>query len=568
MTFEDSVEKSLRGALAQARALAGGSSGTANASLLFDGTALLVAISGGVDSTALLLALASLRDAFNRARSVSPQAGHIPARRLGLELNACHVNHGLRGAESSADELFCRELCQKLDVPLLVQNLDSPLPGAGGSEALWREARYQCLTAVARLMQAPYVVTAHNLDDQAETLLFRLFRGTALPGIAGMEAARPLSEQEWPVLLRPLLNIGREQIEAYLREKEQSHRLDQSNDDETFSRNFLRKRILKPVKERFPSALESIERFRLTMAVENDYLSGLAESLYQRAFLAPNGLWLEALAGAHAALVNRVLAKFIEQAGILPSFQRVSRVQALIVEAQASADRNFHKQLSLGENLELVASKDRVLLKPAYEIGISPEEFDLRRQMMAAVPVKLPRPGRSSAMTIIPWLNFALRIEDLKAIREEEGKAAAGQAFPREQAVETWQTYERSALSIQASLPENGTGNAELCLRPRSPGDHLQPFGMGENVRLKKYLHSNKALFLQAKQLWPPGGESLALRLFPVLAIGSEVLWVPGIGVSARLKDGAAPSYRFTLVPLAEQQNSSDTQAGFAPGTC
>ncbi|MBU6451150.1 MAG: tRNA lysidine(34) synthetase TilS [Cyanobacteria bacterium REEB67] len=581
MTFEDSVEKNLWRSLAQARALAGGgavgagksaftsaSASASTAPLLFEGTAFLVALSGGVDSTALLLALVSLRDAFNRAKNAPSQAGHTSLGGLGLELTACHVNHGLRGVESAADELFCRELCARLDVPLLVQKLSLPAVETGGSEALWRKARYESLTVAARQRQAPYVVTAHNLDDQAETLLFRLFRGTALRGVVGMEMVRPLTDQEWPVLLRPLLGSSRAEIEDYLLAKGQSSRLDHTNDNEAFSRNFLRKRILKPIKERFPTALENIERFRLTMASENDYMSALAEALYERAFLPPNGLRLEVLTGEHVALTNRVIAKFIEQAGVLPSFQRVGRVQSLISEAQQNTDRNFSKQLSLGENLELIASKDRVLLKPEYELVVSAEEFEWRRQAMPAITVKLPRPGRSSAMTMIPWLNFALHVEDLKACHEDEANVAADTHSVHNTGLESWPLYERCALSIEANLPENFPENAPLCLRPRSPGDRLQPFGMSENVRLKKYLHSNKALFLQARPLWPFGGEALALRLFPVLASGSEVLWVPGLGLSARLKNGLSPSHRLTLVPLADRQNCSDKQAGFDPGTC
>jgi len=178
---------------------------------------LAVAVSGGVDSTALLLALAELR----------PD---------GFELVAAHVNHHLRGADSDADEGFLRDLCARLGIPMRVADgtLDPGRVQARGIEAAAREIRYARLSAIRDEEGAAYVATAHQKNDQAETVLMRLLTGS---GLAGLRGIHPIREDG---VIRPLLNVTRAEIEGYLREQNVIARLDRSNDDPRFLRNRVR----------------------------------------------------------------------------------------------------------------------------------------------------------------------------------------------------------------------------------------------------------------------------------------------------------------------------------------
>ncbi|HUP49339.1 MAG TPA: tRNA lysidine(34) synthetase TilS [Thermoanaerobaculia bacterium] len=178
---------------------------------------VLVACSGGVDSTALLLALAELR-------------------LEGFEVTAGHVNHRLRGEESEGDEEFVRSLCRQLGIALHVAGgaLDSQRIRAAGVEAAAREVRQARLTEIAEEAGARFVVTAHQKNDQAETVLMRLLSGTGLAGLRGIHAVR---EDGW---IRPLLEVTREETEKFLRERGVAARLDRMNADPRFLRNRVR----------------------------------------------------------------------------------------------------------------------------------------------------------------------------------------------------------------------------------------------------------------------------------------------------------------------------------------
>jgi tRNA(Ile)-lysidine synthase len=178
---------------------------------------LTVAASGGADSTALLLGLADLREEEFIVR-------------------AAHVNHHLRGTDSDADEAFVRDLCTSLAMPLDVADgaLDEALVHARGVEAAAREIRYRRLLEIRERTGTRFIVTGHQKNDQAETVLMRLLTGS---GLAGLRGIHPLREDG---VVRPLLDVTRETIEAFLRERGVTPRQDRSNEDPRFLRNRIR----------------------------------------------------------------------------------------------------------------------------------------------------------------------------------------------------------------------------------------------------------------------------------------------------------------------------------------
>jgi len=203
---------------------------------------LVIAYSGGVDSQVLLHALASLKQKNSSSL---------------LALNAvtvCHVNHGL-SSNASAWQLFAEQECQKLNFSLKTCQVNVQAKPQQSLEALARDARYQALQSVHN--EASVIITGHHSDDQAETFLLALKRGSGLKGLSAMAKQSSLGKD---TLIRPLLNISRAQILAYAKTHELTWVEDESNSDTNFDRNFIRNDILPLLTERWPSITNTINR--------------------------------------------------------------------------------------------------------------------------------------------------------------------------------------------------------------------------------------------------------------------------------------------------------------------
>jgi tRNA(Ile)-lysidine synthase len=202
----------------------------------------VVAVSGGADSVALLRALAS--------QAAGP-------------LVVAHLNHQLRGSESDADEAFVRELHAQLVaagarlLPLWSERLDVRRGAQGANlESVARRLRYEWLTAVARQAGAAWVATGHTADDQAETVLHRLLRGSGLRGLAGIPRRRQLATGV--TVVRPLLAVRRSDVLAYLEERDQPFRQDSSNWERQYTRNRLRHDLLPVLAEQYNPAIVEV----------------------------------------------------------------------------------------------------------------------------------------------------------------------------------------------------------------------------------------------------------------------------------------------------------------------
>jgi tRNA(Ile)-lysidine synthase len=218
---------------------------------------VVLAVSGGADSVAMLRAAVSLKNHTGGSGG----------------LFVAHLNHGLRGPEADADEAWLRDLCQRLDVPLHSSKLDVAQFAArkgDGLEAAARAARYGFLQQVAERLGARFVALAHTADDQAETVLHRILRGTGLAGLAGMAAVRPLSPSV--TLVRPLLAVRRRELLDYLASLNQDYRIDKSNANLQWTRNRLRHELLPMLREHYNSAVESALLRLATQASETQQL--------------------------------------------------------------------------------------------------------------------------------------------------------------------------------------------------------------------------------------------------------------------------------------------------------
>jgi tRNA(Ile)-lysidine synthase len=272
------------------------------------GERVVVAVSGGADSTALLLALEEL----SRAGLLS------------LAVTAAHLDHGLRGASAEEDARFCESLARANGFDFASARADvGGLAEASGDnlEQAARRARYEFLAGAARAACAAAVLTGHTLDDQAETVLLRLLRGSGAEGLGGMRPVRALEEGGEVALRRPLLEWARRvDTEDYCGERGVEFRTDSMNEDEGFARVRVRRRLL-PLLESFnPRAAEAIARaaglLREDASTLEEFAARLLEEARAQVEASPDvteawPLRAEALASAPLALRRRALRLWV-----------------------------------------------------------------------------------------------------------------------------------------------------------------------------------------------------------------------------------------------------------------
>jgi tRNA(Ile)-lysidine synthase len=426
---------------------------------------VLVAVSGGPDSVALLHLLYDLRE------------------ELGLHLEVAHLQHGIRGDESQKDARFVAELAAKLGLPFHLKEIDLPrmrsAAGKGNLEALARVERYRFFADVAREQHLGKIATAHTQDDQAETVLMWLLRGSGLKGSGGMPSIYRIEPASRLMVVRPLLYLSRAEIEAYLKENDLTFRLDRSNQDLTFLRNWIRLKLIPQLKEKMDRHLSArLAQQAELIRDEEQFLEEIARVELDR-IRTPGGINRGALLKNNKTMQRRLLRLWIATTrGHLRGldFQHVEALLDLI------ADGPPQGRLSIPGGWQLV------------------KEYET---------LKLDKQSRKMGQQC-PCYSYNLRLgEDL--LIDEAGL--------------TIQTQEISPSLVR--LPDNfmeavfdsASLTADLTLRNFRRGDRFQPLGMTGHKKVKE-------LFIEKKV-------PLAVRAtLPLLALGDEVIWIPGYGRS------------------------------------
>ena len=270
-----------------------------------EGKRLLVAVSGGPDSLALLHALHGLSGEHN------------------LTLFGAHLNHKLRGAESEADAEFVGDTFQGLGIPFTVDGVDVAAYRRRHKLSLEdaaRRVRYSFLADAAAKHGADAIALGHTADDQAETVLMHIIRGSGLDGLRGMQALdRRMIGGRRVALFRPLLDVSRAETEGYCRALRLTPRIDPSNSSPEFLRNRIRLELVPLLEQLNPSVGDALARLARNATQDSDYIREHADAVWREvARLAENGvvrLDAAALGGEHAAIRGRVLRRAIEEAG-------------------------------------------------------------------------------------------------------------------------------------------------------------------------------------------------------------------------------------------------------------
>lgn len=254
------------------------------------GRHVLVALSGGADSVALLKVLCRARDAGI------------------LDVSAAHFEHGIRGAESIADAEFCRKLCADMDVMLIPGKADVPEIArrtGEGLETCARNLRHRFLNQTADMLGCELIALAHHMDDQAETVLMHILRGSGPDGASGM---KKLSGR----LYRPLLGVRKSEIVEYLKSEGLSWREDSTNEVPDNPRNALRLNAIPALEAIYPAGVRAISRFAENTAVESDYVARMAAQFKEeRVEVLPHGWRIDISGSCEEALLRRVLRGLI-----------------------------------------------------------------------------------------------------------------------------------------------------------------------------------------------------------------------------------------------------------------
>ena len=303
--------------------------------MLRPGDHVICAISGGADSVALLFGMHLLKD------------------KLGISLSAAHFNHRLRGEESDRDEQFVRDFCAGYGIELFVGGGEI-LPGKKGLEAAAREARYSFLKKLDGK-----IATAHTADDNAETVLMHLIRGTGLKGLGGIT---PVNGK----LIRPMLEITRQEVLAFLDEYHLAYITDSSNETDTFLRNRIRHHVMPLLRQENPRFSEKMSNMAQRLRLDEEALNALA--------MEQDKLGISQLRQMQPSLRSRWISEFLRQSGVPePEAEHIFLVEGLIYSDKPSARADLPGGVVISRNydsLEKLTGEDApaaVIVEPGSE---------------------------------------------------------------------------------------------------------------------------------------------------------------------------------------------------------
>lgn len=455
--------------------------------MLLPGERVVVAVSGGPDSIALLAVLCDLTSEMD------------------LDLHIAHLDHGWRGRASEKDAEFVRRMAIRRDLPVTVGRVPpSTWTGAAGKqssrEALARDIRTRFLTETARQIGAHRVALGHTRDDQAETLMLRLLRGSGTRGLAGI----------YPVvdglIIRPLIDVRRREILTYLRAKHLRYRIDPTNHDTTYTRNRIRRRLLPLLERDFnPAVVDALSGAAELLRDEDAFLDAIARDEYARLEVRSAGAGVEldaaGLGALPPALRRRVLRLAIDASR--GDLKRVTlrHVEQALALLQGSGTR---RAVNLPDGC--VVARDGSILRVG-RAAKAPEAAGSRPASTLG-PALCPVPGE------VPLADLGLRLR--------------ARVVPREDLRDDLKTGGRDRAFLDADLLPG-----PLLIRARRPGDRFVPMGGPGTRKVKSFLIDRKIHVDDRERI-------------PLVLSGDRIAWIVGHAIDDRFK--VTPSTRRILV--------------------
>jgi len=442
--------------------------------MLRHGDPVVVAVSGGPDSVCLLHVLNELQREFS------------------LQLSVAHLDHSTRDGESAEDALFVESLANGMGLQCYVETVDvaRTKPPGGSFEAAARDLRYEFLIRVAKHTGSTKVALGHTANDQAETMLMRLISGTGRRGLAGI---RPVRDLDDVTLIRPLIDVKRNEILSYLRSNNVPYRTDKTNLDPAYFRNKVRLELIPLLQQEYnPQVLDALLRSATVLQEEEQYLSELARELAARAVMRQNGSVTEMSRDVYVS-ASPVLRRRL----IMDIARKLSGKTPRLTGASIEAADALYVSGRTGS---------RMFISDDVQISV-------KQETLFAKKVSPPHPATVTAGQMFPVpLPGCVSLEML-------GIEIETSLFERSGSVEEL----IAACGAQLQLFDAEKLGGDLYVRTRLPGDYLYPLGLGGKKKLSDY-------FIDKKR---PRDEREQTVL---LLSGEDIMWVVGGAVDERFK--------------------------------
>ncbi len=445
--------------------------------MLTCGDHILVALSGGPDSVALLRALILLSSEYQ------------------LHLTTAHLNHGLRGTESDAEEDFVRRISNAMGIACIRKTVDIRLLRSGKRQSLeeiGREERYRFLNETADACGARKIATGHHRDDQAETVLINLIRGSGLEGLKGIAPVRD------DRIIRPLLDVSREEILEFLNHEGLAYMVDSSNLDPVYLRNRIRNDLIPDLKTHYnPRIVPSLCRMAEIVRREDDYLQNVVHQILRDWGIMPDAeefhLPTSSFLMLHEALQRRIIKYLLEAA--VPSGKGIGfrHIEAVLSLLRPS----IHRRTSLDLPCLICVEKEEGALR--IRRG-GPRQTRRDKGKDTILPMDYSYPLEIPGAVYIPEIDRHVRIE-----------------FVDNPGILTMRSTPRVAFLDYARI------SPPLILRNIKQGDRIEPLGMGKTKKMKSY-------FIDRKIPREYRGR------IPLLVDSRSVIWIAGELISDRVK--------------------------------
>jgi len=434
--------------------------------LINEGERVLIALSGGPDSVCLLNILYELKS------------------KLRIELGAVHINHLLRGEDSDGDEEYVKALCIKYDIPCYIKRADVNKFAEKqklSSEVAGRQIRYDFFEKIAQEQKFNKIATAHNANDQAETLIFRLIRGSGLDGLGGIKSFRDGK------IIRPILCLNRAEIEEYLKEKQIEARIDKTNFEKVYNRNKIRLDILPYIKENFnKDIIGTINRTAELLQIDNGFIEEEVLKVYGKYCIESEECFI---IKKEAFIKNKaILTRIIRRALIRYSKQNYDFEMKHIYDVINLSNKVTGKKINLPNNILAENVYGDLIIKKHCLDELKQRKIEIQKSKIDG--------------SVIEFGDYNIEFSVIK-------------------------NYERDKIDFKANdnikFFDFDKIINNIIIRNRNNGDKLIPIGMKGSKKLKDIFINEKV----------PQNER---DLLPIICFDNEISWVVGIKISDTYK--------------------------------